>query len=114
MKKSLLILLCLTQTLFVWADIETMRARAPKIVELKDKGFIGEQADGFLGVVEDKEGAAALVAEENADRRNVYTERAKSQGQSLEVFMAVLGGGKMRQEPSGRFIRDSSGKWQKK
>lgn len=114
MKKVILILVCVTQSFLLLADINSMRARLPKIMELKDKGFIGEQADGFLGVVEDKEGAAGVVAEENADRKEVYSERAKSQGQSLEVFGAVIGGAKTRDEQNGRFIRNSAGKWQKK
>lgn len=97
-----------------FADINSMRARLPKIVELKNKGYIGEQADGYLGVVEDKEGASSLVAEENADRKSVYSDRAKSQGQSLEVFSAVIGSAKVRDEESGRFIRNSAGKWTKK
>lgn len=114
MKKIILTLVCLTQSAYLFADINSMRARLPKIMELKDKGLVGEQADGFLGVVEDKDGAAAVVAEENSDRKEVYSERAKSQGQSLEVFGAVIGGAKTRDEQSGRFIRNSAGKWQKK
>jgi uncharacterized protein YdbL (DUF1318 family) len=114
MKTVLMTIALLTYSSVLFSDINSMRARLPKIVELKDKGFVGEQPDGFLGVVEDKEGAAALVAEENADRKEVYSKRAKSQGQSLEVLGAVIGGAKTRDEQSGRFIRNSSGEWSKK
>ncbi|NBX76287.1 MAG: DUF1318 domain-containing protein [Proteobacteria bacterium] len=114
MTKVLISIAIVTFSTFGFSDINSMRARLPKIVELKDKGFIGEQPDGFLGVVEDKEGAASVVAEENADRKEVYSERAKTQGQPLEVFGAVIGGAKTRDEQAGRFIRNSSGKWTKK
>lgn len=114
MKKLFSIFLIGLQSTIVFADINSMRARLPKIVELKDKGLVGEQADGYLGVVEDKEGASAVVAEENADRKGVYSDRAKAQGQSVEVFGAVIGGAKTRDEQPGRFIKNSAGKWMKK
>lgn len=114
MKRLLSILYVALYTTALFADINSMRARLPKVVELKDKGLVGEQADGYLGVVEDKEGASAVVAEENADRKSVYSDRAKAQGQSVEVFGAVIGGAKTRDEQPGRFIKNSSGKWMKK
>lgn len=114
MIKHLLLLSIALGSFGAFSDINSMRARLPKIVELKDKGLIGEQSDGFLGVVEDKEGASGIVAEENADRRGVYSDRAKSQGQTFEVFSSVIGAAKTRDEQSGRFIRNSAGKWQKK
>lgn len=112
--KHLMLIAAVFTSFYAVSDINSMKARLPKIVELKDKGLIGEQSDGFLGVVEDKEGASAIVAEENADRRNVYSERAKSQGQTLDIFSAVIGSAKTRDEESGRFIRSSTGKWLKK
>lgn len=114
MNQLLALMLSLVFSFAAFSDINTMRARLPKIVDLKSKGYIGEQADGFLGVVENKEGASSVVAEENADRRSVYSERAKSQGKSLEVFSSVIGAAKVRDEQAGRFIRDASGKWKKK
>ncbi|NBX92368.1 MAG: DUF1318 domain-containing protein [Proteobacteria bacterium] len=97
-----------------WGDIESMKARLPEIIDLKDKGLIGEQPDGYLGVVKDQDGAAAIVAAENADRREEYNKRAKSQGQTVEVFGKVIGGAKTRDEKSGRFVRDGAGTWLKK
>jgi len=114
MKKLIFVSFIAAISLTALGDINSMRARLPKIVELKDKGYIGEQPDGFLGVIEDKEGASAIVAEENSDRKEVYAERAKLQGQSIEVFSAVIGSAKTRDEQSGRFIKNSSGKWLKK
>lgn len=114
MKKVLIAIALVAQSAVLFSDINSMKSRLPKIMELKDKGLVGEQADGFLGVVEDKEGAAAIAAEENADRKEVYLERSKSQGQTLEVFGAVIGGAKTRDEQAGRFIRNSAGKWMKK
>lgn len=114
MKKisSLFGLLLIATTSF--GDLESMRARIPDVVKMKDSGLIGEQADGYLGVVSDKDGAAGVVAAENADRKTEYAKRAQSQGQSTEVFGAVIGSAKVRDEKPGRFVKDATGQWKKK
>lgn len=96
------------------ADLESMRARVPKVVELKDKGLVGEQPDGLLGVVSDGGDAASVVADENKDRLEEYKKRAAEQGQSVETLMKVLGEARIRNEKSGRFIKGGAGGWAKK
>lgn len=106
-----------TAVLFVaipsFADMDSMRARVPQIVELKDKGLIGEKADGFLGVVKNEGGAQGVVDAENADRREEYGKRAAGQGQTVDVLSKVLGEARVRQEKEGRMINDGGG-WKKK
>lgn len=97
-----------------FSQIEAMRARVPKIVELKDKGLVGEQPDGLLGVVSANADAQSVVDAENKDRKEEYQKRAKSQGQPVETLMKVLGEARIRQEKSGRFIRNEAGAWAKK
>ena len=121
---ALTVLLLISSALF--ADIESMRARIPQIVELKDKGVIGERLDGYLGVVKsdaDHAGAGgrtstpdaqALVDSENSDRRAEYTKRASAQGQTVDVLATVLGEARIRQEKAGRMVQDASGNWVKK
>lgn len=96
------------------ADLDSMRSRAPQIVELKDKGVIGEQADGFLGVVKSEGNAQSVVDSENRDRKEEYQKRATAQGQSLDVFSKVLGEARLRQEKAGRMIKGADGNWTKK
>jgi uncharacterized protein YdbL (DUF1318 family) len=114
MKKILSVLILVLTAASSFADLESMRARIPDVVKMKDLGLIGEQADGFLGVVSDKEGAASVVAAENADRKEEYSKRAASQGQTAEVFGAVIGSAKVRDEKPGRFVKDAAGQWKKK
>ena len=98
-----------------FADLDSMRSRVPQIVALKDKGLIGEKADGLLGTVGNgTPQAMALVAAENKDRLSVYKTRAKSQGHDLPTFMKVMGTERIKQEPSGRFIQNAQGSWVKK
>jgi uncharacterized protein len=114
MKRVLAAIFIALLTSPAFADINSMRARVPQVVELKDKGAIGEQLDGLLGVVAGAAGADGLVKAENADRLTVYKDRAKSQGVDLPTFMKVMGEERIKQEKSGRFVQDASGKWIKK
>jgi len=111
MKKWLLLLCGLS--VVALADLESMTARVPQIVDLKSSGAIGEQADGYLGVVKPNAQAEQLVAAENADRKKVYEERSRAQGQSLDVFCKVMGQARQQKEPSGRWIKSPSGWVQK-
>jgi len=108
------VLTALFATQTVRADLESMKARVPKVVELKEKGLVGEQPDGLLGVVSANADAQSVVDAENRDRMDEYRKRAKSQGQPVETLMKVLGEAKVRQEKPGRFVKNASGGWTKK
>lgn len=95
------------------AEIEAMRARVPKIVELKEKGLIGEEPNGLLGVVKAEGDAESVVKAENADRMTEYGKRAKAQNEKVETLMKVLGEARIRQEKPGRYIKGPGG-WTKK
>lgn len=112
MKKLLSLGLILASLSF--ADIDSMRARAPQISDYKDKGVLGEQVDGYLGLVKEDAKAKELMLAENADRKEEYQKRATQQSQSLEVFAKVIGEAKVRQEKPGRMVRKASGEWEKK
>ena len=108
------VVLAICASLPVRADIDSMRARVPKIVELKDRGVVGEMPDGLLGVVTAEGDAASVVSAENSDRMEEYKKRASQQGQSVETLMKVLGEARTRNEKPGRFIKGGSGSWAKK
>lgn len=97
-----------------WADIDSMKARIPQVVELKEQGKIGEQPDGYLGVVEASPEASKIVAEENSDRKEEYAKRAAAKGQKVEELAVVLGTARIRDEKAGRFVRKTDGSWTKK
>ncbi len=95
------------------AEIESMKARLPTIIDMKSKGLVGEQPDGYLGVIKNEGGAQAVANAENSDRKAEYTKRAAAQGQTVEVLAGVLGEARVRQEKSGRFVRQKDGSWVK-
>lgn len=96
--------------------LERMKVRAVQIVQAKDAGKIGERPDGLLGLVKSNADAATqrMVDDENADRQSIYASRASQQGQSLDVFMRVMGDSRIDQEKSGRFVQKTDGSWHKK
>lgn len=106
--------LCLTVGLSAVADLESMRARVPRIIELKDQGTVGEKLDGLLGVVSSSGEAQSVVTAENADRLEVYKERAKQGSVGLETFMKVMGDERIAKEKPGRMVQDKQGNWTKK
>lgn len=78
----------------------------------KAQGLVGEQADGYLGVVSNSGQAADIAAQINAARRAEYQKVANSSGASL------ADGGHGRQEgdgenPAGQYVQ-VGGKWVKK
>jgi len=108
MKKHLLVALAFF-AMAATAEIESMKARLPTIIDMKTKGLVGEQPDGYLGVIKDEGGAKAVADAENSDRKAEYTKRAASQGQTVEVLAAVLGEARVRQEKPGRFVKKDGG-----
>lgn len=112
--KNLFLLLSVLFAPMAFADLEAIKARLPKLVELKDQGLLGEQPDGLVGVIKSTPEAEEIARAENKDRMAVYNERAAAQGQSVETLMRVLGEARIRQEKTGRQFKDASGSWVKK
>lgn len=79
------------------------------------QGLVGDQADGYLGIVSG--GSAQLraqVAEINAQRSAQYAEIARQQGTSPTAVGAITGQQLYGQTPSGEYFRDASGSWVRK
>lgn len=112
----ILAVICVAGNLFAGAaDIKAkMKARLPQIENLKNKGDLGENSQGYLTVLKKNVDAAKLVEEENKDRKLIYTALAKKLKTTVELV------GKRRaiqiaeRSPKGQMIQDASGKWKKK
>ena len=81
----------------------------------KSAGQIGEQLDGYLGVV----GAAtedirALVQDINQKRKAVYQDIASKNGVTLQAVENMAGKKAIQKTEPGQFIRSDSGAWVKK
>ena len=82
----------------------------------KASGTVGEQADGFLGVVSGGDAALrAAVAEINAGRAAVYREAAAKSGATAEAagasaFTTVISG----RIKAGEYYKTAAGAWVRK
>jgi uncharacterized protein YdbL (DUF1318 family) len=90
-------------------------AASLSLTEAKAQGLIGEQADGYLGVVGSGPPEAKQLAKDvNSKRRQEYQEIAKKRGASTEEVAALAGVKLVDRTPKGQFVRGSDGRWAKK
>ena len=82
--------------------------------EAKAKGLVGEQADGYVGVVSGGGEASAVAKQVNAKRRAEYAEIAKKRGTTVEAVAALAGAKLVARTPGGQYVRGSDGRWVKK
>lgn len=89
---------------------------ASPLTQPKAEGWIGEQANGYLGLVREGVPPAikALVEDVNAQRKAGYTEIAKQQGVPLSEVEKVGGKKAIEKTLPGNYIRDTDGVWHKK
>jgi uncharacterized protein YdbL (DUF1318 family) len=82
----------------------------------KADGMIGEQADGYLGLVRQDvpPDIKALVRDVNAKRRARYQAIAGKQSVPLSEVEKVGGTTAIDKTLRGNYIKDSSGRWRKK
>ena len=91
-----------------------MKQRLPALVELKSQGIIGETNRGYLAFVGSEKPQADVVAQENQDRKIIYTYIAKQQKVSLELVESRRAAKLAQQAKPGEYIQDQAGNWVKK
>ncbi|WP_425407963.1 YdbL family protein [Hyphococcus sp.] len=110
MKKQLL---CAAAFMLSAAAMPASAASAA-VERAKDQCVVGEQADGYIGVVSGKSADNALrreIADINQQRKSVYADLARRNGVTIEVTAALTAEKLMNQATSGQCIRDQSGTW---
>jgi len=82
----------------------------------KADGLIGEQANGYIGLVTQNVPADVrkLVNEANANRKAGYQKIAAREGTRLAEVEKVGGKTAIDKTLRGNYIRDASGSWRKK
>jgi uncharacterized protein YdbL (DUF1318 family) len=89
---------------------------AISLQDAKAQGLIGEQANGYLGLV--KSGASAevkaLVNDINAQRKKAYEDIARRNKTDLNVVETLAGKKAIDMTPSGQYVKLPSGQWVKK
>ncbi len=102
--------------LLLLATVAAGTASADRLDEAKDAGYLGEQIDGYLGLVRSDapDWAVALREEINRKRRERFAEIAARTGATLDQVAAIAGQKAVAREPAGRYVRDASGSWKRK
>ena len=81
----------------------------------KAAGTVGEQADGYLGIVSSADGTVtAAVNSINAGRRQVYTQTATKSGVTPDAAGQATGAQLIAKTPAGQYIKPIGGAWTKK
>lgn len=81
------------------------------------RGEIGEQIDGYLGIVDGASPSSAVrnaMQEINIARKSVYTEAALSGVQPAGVYAQLTGEKQIKKSAPGTYVKDSTGVWKKK
>lgn len=79
----------------------------------KAQGLVGEQTDGYLGVVSNSGQAADIAAQINAARRAEYQKVASQSGAKLGDVEALAGKKAIERTPSGQYVQ-VNGQWVRK
>ena len=91
-----------------------MAERLPAIMELKQKGIVGENNQGLLEFVGAEKEKTDVVEAENKDRQVVYKAIAKKTGTTPEI----VGQRRARQiaenAKSGEWLQDEAGQWKQR
>jgi len=89
---------------------------ASPLTKPKADGLIGEQANGYIGLVTQNIPADVrkLVNEANANRKAGYQKIAAREGTRLAEVEKVGGKTAIEKTLRGNYIRDDSGSWRKK
>ena len=91
-------------------------AVASALTQPKANGLIGEQANGYIGLVKKDVPAdiKKLVDETNAKRKAGYQKIARKQGTTLSEVEKVGGNTAFQKTLTGNYYRDAGGAWRKK
>ena len=84
--------------------------------EAKTQGVVGEQPNGYLGVVQPGASAEvqALVNDVNQKRRHMYEDIARRNSTRLDAVEMLAGKTAIDNTRPGNFVRSPSGQWVKK
>ena len=96
-------------------DIKSrMTQRLPQIVDLKNRGIVGETNTGYLGFVTAKHEKQDVVAAENEDRKAIYNQIAAQQNVSVELVQKRRAEALFSSGTNGHYYQNQAGEWIKK
>ncbi|MDD1621039.1 MAG: YdbL family protein [Methylococcaceae bacterium] len=101
--------------LFLGLCLTAMPIAAADLAQAKSAGLVGEQMNGFLGLVKPDapDDVQALVKSINAQRQAEYQRIASKNGVPVEEVAKLTAQKVIGQTPPGQFVQTPSG-WQKR
>ncbi|CAD6367224.1 YdbL family protein [Shewanella putrefaciens] len=99
---------------FLSLSLLSQSAFAMSLQEAKSQGFLGEQANGYLGLVQANPEAKAVMDDVNNKRRAHYETIAKKNNISAADVAKLAGEKAIAATDKGNYVQDASGKWIKK
>lgn len=89
-------------------------AFAISLDEAKTQGLVGEQLDGYLGLVVQNSEALEVIEDVNAKRKQLYQKLAEKNGVNLEVVAKLAAEKAAAKTQTGHYIQNMDGEWVKK
>ncbi len=89
-------------------------AQSLSLQQAQQQGFVGEQQDGYLGIVTQAPGVQALVDDINLKRRQIYRDIARKNNINLQAVEALAGKKAIENAGSGEMVQGNGGQWVKK
>ncbi|AFT71419.1 hypothetical protein UCP025560 [Alloalcanivorax dieselolei B5] len=89
-------------------------AFALELDQAKTQGLVGEQPNGYLGVVKATPEAVQLVSDVNEKRRQAYERIARQNGITLEQVANLAGQKAIEKTSGGEYVKTPDGQWIKK
>jgi uncharacterized protein YdbL (DUF1318 family) len=90
-----------------------MAQRDPAYAAAREAGKVGEQPDGYLGIVGGSDPVLQrLVDDINIKRRAVYAEKAKENNATIEAYALTAGCQAIARTVPGEKYRAPDGSWQ--
>jgi uncharacterized protein YdbL (DUF1318 family) len=91
-----------------------MRERLPVVVDLKARGVVGENNQGFLEMLKGQTEKQNVVSAENQDRKSIYEQIAQKTGTDIKVVGQRRAIQIAEKAAPGEWLQDGSGKWYQK
>jgi len=88
-----------------------MAQRDPAYAAAREAKQVGEQPDGYLGVVSGGAAVQAMVRDINIKRKAAYTASAQASGATVEQFAFTSGCNLVAKVGQGEMYKTPSGQW---
>ncbi|ABE55394.1 Uncharacterised conserved protein UCP025560 [Shewanella denitrificans OS217] len=92
----------------------SFQAMALTLQEAKSQGFVGEQLNGYLGLVQTTDEAKALMDDVNAKRKAHYEHIARKNNIATDAVAKLAAQKAIEAASPGHWLQSTNGTWFKK